>query len=160
MMFSPGGMETRNPFRVTVSLPGEIVYRKEFLCKDGTTQILALGANGALYVVRADGTYTQIDSVQPGSRVNSVTAYGREYMSFFNDAGGCDAPRQWDGKKLARVSQGGPGAAPTFSAIAATGHDIRDCDDYPTVRRGFQVSWGSSTASSSHQGRVQLRLAT
>jgi hypothetical protein len=121
MVFVPNGMATRNPFRATVTLPQEIVYRKEFLCKDGTTQVVALGINGALYVVRADGSYTQVDAVTPGSKVNSVTAYGREYMAFFNDNGPCDAPRQWDGRNLARVSQGGPGAAPSFSAVAVSG---------------------------------------
>src|SRR5260370_595909 len=115
MVFPPGGMATRNPFRALVTLPAEIVYRKEFTCKDGTTQVLALDVNGALYAVHADGTSTQIDSVSPGSSVSSVTAYGREYMSFIRGGKGSDAPRQWDGKKLYRVSQGGPGAAPTIS---------------------------------------------
>lgn len=121
LAFSVGGYATRNPFLKQVTLPAEVVYRKEFLSKDGTTQILALDVNGALYVVHAGGSYTQIDSVTPGSKVNSVTAYGREYMAFFNDSGGCDAPRQWDGKHLYRVSQGGPGNAPSFSATAIAG---------------------------------------
>jgi len=123
MIFSTGGMDTRNPFRVLVTLPAEVVYRKEFNCKDGTTQILALDVDGVLYVVHQDGTYTQIDSVAPGSTVSSVTAYGREYMAFYRDGAGSDAPRQWDGKKLYRVSQGGPGAAPKVSnySIPAVG---------------------------------------
>jgi len=144
MVFSPGGMATRNPFRKDVTLPAEVVYRKEFLAKNGTTQILALDVNGALYVVHQDGTYTQIDSVTPGSKANSVTAYGREYISFFNDSGGCDAPRQWDGKNIYRVSQGGPGAPPSFSAAAIVG------DEYPIVSitqppaQGGHAPWGFS----------------
>lgn len=115
MIFSTGGMDTRNPFRVLVTLPAEVVYRKEFNCKDGTTQILALDVNGVLYVVHQDGTYTQIDTVAPGSTVSSVTAYGREYMAFVRNGAGSDAPRQWDGKNIYRVSQGGPGAPPKVS---------------------------------------------
>lgn len=125
LVFYPRGMDTRNPFRRDITFPAEIVYRKEFLAKNGTKQILALSVTGALYVVHQDGTFTQIDSVTPGSKVNSITAYGREYMSFFNDGGGCDAPRQWDGNKLYRVSQGGPGASAIFSAAAIVG------DTYP-----------------------------
>lgn len=115
MIFSVGGMETRHPFRALATLPAEIVYRKEFTCKDGSVQILALDVNGALYVVHADGSHTQIDSVAPGSSVSSVTAYGREYMSFYRNGLGSDAPRQWDGKNIYRVSQGGPGAPPTVT---------------------------------------------
>lgn len=140
VVFSPGGMETRNPFRKVVTMPAEIVYRKEFLAKNGTTQILALDINGALYVVHEDGTFTQIDSVAPGSRANSITAYGREYLSFFQNGEGCDAPRQWDGKNLYRVSQGGPGAPPVFSAAALVG------DQYPivSITQPAPHTWGFS----------------
>lgn len=139
IIFSPGGMETRNPFRKDVTLPAETVYRKEFLAKNGTTQILALDVNGNLYVVHQDGTYTVLDSVAPGSKVNSITAYGREYMAFFKDGEGSDAPRQWDGKSLYRVSQGGPGAPPVFSAAALTGdiYPITTITQPPAKTYGF-----------------------
>jgi hypothetical protein len=120
MIFSVGGMATRPPFRAAVTMPNELVYRKEFTCKNGSVQELAVDVTGAMYVIAADGNYTQIDQVAPGCSVNSVTAYGREYMAFFNADGGCDAPRQWDGKNVYRVSQGGPGAAPTFTAVPNT----------------------------------------
>lgn len=118
MVFSPGGMATRNPFVAGVSFPAEIVYRKEFTCKDGSNQILSLDDNGNLYAGN-----TVIDTVAPGSSCSSVTAYGREYMSFYKNGVGCDAPRQWDGKFVSRVSQGGPGAPPTVTnyAIPAVG---------------------------------------
>lgn len=124
MVFSPGGMETRPPFLALLALPAEIVWRKEFTCKDGSIQVLALDIDGVLYTVSATGVVTQIDTVAPGSSVSSVTAYGREYMAFFNESGGCDAPRQWDGKKLYRVSQGGPGAPPTVSNFSIPASSI------------------------------------
>lgn len=114
MVFSVGGMATRNPFKAIFTMPAETVWRKEFTCKDGSVQILALDVNGVLYSI-ANGSASQLDTVTPGSSVNSVTAYGREYMAFYNADGGCDAPRQWDGKNLYRVSQGGPGAPPRVS---------------------------------------------
>lgn len=118
LTFSVGGMATRNPFVVQQALPNGAVWRKEFTAKNGTTQILALDATGALYVYD-HGFPTKIDQVAAGSSVSSVTAYGREYMSFFGQDGqGIDAPRQWDGRKLYRVSQGGPGAAPTVSNVS------------------------------------------
>lgn len=122
MTFSVGGMATRNPFKILLTMPAETVWRKEFTCKDGSIQILALDVNGVLYTI-TNGVAIQIDTVTPGSMVNSVTAYGREYMAFYNASGGSDAPRQWDGKNLYRVSQGGPGAPPTITnlAIAASG---------------------------------------
>lgn len=116
MAFSVGGMETRPPFLAGIILPNEAVWGKEFTAKDGTRRALALDVTGVLYDVT--GTPVQIDQVTAGSSVSSVTAYGREYMSFFKDGEGCDAPRQWDGKKLYRVSQGGPGAAPTVSNVS------------------------------------------
>jgi hypothetical protein len=141
MVFTVGGMATRNPFRRTVTMPAEIVYRKEFLAKDGTTQILALDVNGNLYVVAQNGTYTQIDKVAAGSSVNSVTAYGREYMAFFNSSGPTDAPRQWDGKNLYRVSQGGPGAAPNFTPIAISG-DSYAIESITQLAPGFSGQLG------------------
>ena len=125
VVFSVGGFATRPPFRVNLAMPAEIVYDKTFQGRDGTFYRLVVDVNGAMWSVSPNGTYTQIDSVAPGSSVNSVTAYGREYLSFFNANGGCDAPRQWDGKKLYRVSQGGPGAAATFTPSALS------TDKYP-----------------------------
>lgn len=117
MIFSVGGTATRNPFKKVLSLPAQIVWRKEFTCKDGSVQVLALDINGVLYLVAPGGTTTILDRVAPGSTVSSVTAYGKEWMSFLNAQGGSDAPRQWDGKNLYRVSQGGPGAPPTVSNL-------------------------------------------
>jgi hypothetical protein len=117
MVFSPGGMATRGKFIAVATLPATIVWRKEFTCKDGSTQILALDITGKLYTV-SGSVATQIDTVTPGCMVSSVTAYGKEWMAFYLNGQGCDAPRQWDGKNLYRVSQGGPGAPPTVTNLA------------------------------------------
>lgn len=113
MVFSVGGVATRNPFKSFQAMPAEIVAREEFTCKDGSLQVVALDVAGNLY---ANGTV--IDTVASGSSMNAVAAYGRLYMSFFNNNGGSDAPRQWDGKNIYRVSQGGPGAPPRISNLS------------------------------------------
>ena len=115
LVFTKDGVSTRPPFRALLTLPAEVVWRKEFACKNGSVQILALDINGVLYSIAQDGTFSQIGSVAPGSSCCSVTAYGREYMAFFIGGEPSDAPLQWDGTYLTRVSQGGPGAAPVVT---------------------------------------------
>lgn len=141
LIFAPNSLATRPPFNtILIPLPTEIVWRKEFTCKDGSEQILALDINGVLYAVHADGSYDAIDTVAPSSSVSSVTAYGREYMSFLNPSGGCDAPRKWDGKTISRVSQGGPGAGPSFSPVALTG----DSYALTSITQPPPQTWGSA----------------
>lgn len=123
VVFSVGGYATRNPLRVVDTLPSEIKYRKEFVGRDSVTHIIFLCADGSIYAQNGS-SYTLIDQVAPGSECNSVTAYGREYMAFFNANGGSDAPRCWDGKNMYRVSQGGPGAAPSVSCISLPSSEL------------------------------------
>jgi len=140
MVFSVGGMATRNPLVVDLTMPAEIVYEKKFQGRDGNFYRLVVDILGNIYSVHADGTYTLLDSVFPGSSVTSVTAYGREYMAFFNANGGCDAPRQWDGRNLFRVSQGGPGAGAVFTPTELS------TDKYPilTISQPVAKSMGFS----------------
>lgn len=119
MVFSVGGMATRPPFKAFQTLPNAIVAREEFTCKDGSIQVVALDILGNLY---ANGVL--IDTVAENSSMSSVVAYGKLYMSFFNQQGGSDAPRQWDGKNLYRVSQGAPGAPPTVSNLSLPSSSI------------------------------------
>lgn len=157
LVFTTGDFATRNPFRAKVTLPANVVYRKEFTCRDGSVQILALDVNGNLYTVAADGTATVIDMVAPGSVINSVTAYGREYLSFFNQATNTptDAPRQWDGKNLYRVSNGAPGSGGTYTPNPNTG------DTYPIfsitqpvqqVRGSSYFLWSAATGDNVNPG--------
>lgn len=127
MVFSVGGMGTRPPLRVSLTMPAAIVFDETFGARDGSTQRVVVDVNGAVWSVASNGTHTQIDSVAAGSSVASVAAYGRLYMAFFNANGGCDAPRQWDGVKLRRVAQGGPGVAAVFTPSELTS------DRYPIL---------------------------
>jgi hypothetical protein len=141
MIFSVNGMSSRPPFLKQLVMPAEIVWREDFLAKDGTTQVLALDINGVLYAAQSGSPFVPIDKVAPGSKCNSVTAYGREYMAFFNDQGGCDAPRQWDGQNMYRVSQGGPGSAPSFTPVLIAG-DSYDITSITQLDPGFPGQLG------------------
>ena len=154
VVFSVGGFSTRNPLRVALTMPAEIVYDKEFQGRDGNTYRVVVDVNGAMWSVAADGTPTQIDSVAAGSSVTSVTAYGREYMAFFNENGGCDAPRQWDGRNLYRVAQGGPGAAPVFtpSELTTDKYPILSISQPVAQSRGFSYFLQSAGPGSTAPG--------
>lgn len=141
LVYTVDGMDTRPPFRLTQTLNAEIVWDKEFTAKDGTLNVMAMDVNGTIYVSRNGGAYAIVDKVHAGSKVNSVTAYGREYMAFFNDQGGCDAPRQWDGQNMYRVSQGGPGAAPSFTPVLIAG-DTYDITSITQLDPGFPGQLG------------------
>lgn len=119
LTFVPGGMSTRPPLLMIDTAPANIVARQEFTGRDGTIYTAVLCSDGSLYGLSA-GVYTLLDTVAAGSTMNTVAAYGRLYMAFFfiGQVGGSDAPRSWDGKNVYRVSQGGPGAAPTVTCIS------------------------------------------
>ena len=163
VIMTMGGMETRPPFRRFASLPANCVWFKEFTCKDGSVQVIALDVNGILYK-DAFTSPTQIDQVTPGSRATSVTAYGREYIAFFNDQGGSDAPRFWDGKAVQRVSKGGPGAAPTVINYAipasqliagSAGTAIAITTITPSDPEDVQVSGGNDYGQDYYGGGYQ-----
>lgn len=122
MIFTSGGMETRHPFRIVNVLPTAIVGRWEFLSRDGNLRTLFLCTDGTLYA-QSGMQLTYVDNVAAGSECKAVVAYGRLYMAFFaaDGSGGTDAPRCWDGINLYRVSQGGPGAAPSVTCITLDG---------------------------------------
>ena len=62
----------------------------------------------------------RIRQVIPGTFAHSVTAFGREFISFHNHITGTDIPMQWDNSTtLERVSQDGPGASPVVGSISA-----------------------------------------
>lgn len=118
MQFVPSGMETRHPLVVRDTAPTNIVAREEFTGRDGSVYQVVLCEDGSLYGL-SGGVYTLLDQVAAGSTMNTVVAYGRIYMAFFvlGEVGGSDAPRSWDGQSVYRVSQGGPGDAPSVTCI-------------------------------------------
>jgi hypothetical protein len=64
--------------------------------------------------VAPGGALTPIfSSILPNSFFKSCSLFGRQYFGFGNGTNGTDLPRQYDDTNFDRISQVGPGAAPT-----------------------------------------------
>lgn len=122
-VFRPGAVGKRpgltkvftNAFGATT-----ITYCKSYVDNQSTIRNLYLDANGNLWVedlTNAPGAYTLLSMVTPGSYAKSVTAFGREYIAISDGLHGSDIPLQYDGTFLDRVSQDGPGGAPTITNL-------------------------------------------
>jgi len=118
--FLPGLWRTRPGLttELTSANPDKINYLKSFILRDGTVRTLWLDSDGNLFyenVTTAPGVAVPITDATmiPGDFGNSVTLFGREYIAFPQGQFGSDIPRAYDGTNTDRVSQVGPGAAPT-----------------------------------------------
>src|SRR5437016_699313 len=117
VVFSSGGVATRPGLRTLFGPLGgnpTINYLQTYETPNATLRALVLDGNGNLYKETTPGT---LANVAPGlaanSYANSTTLFGREYLAFSDGKSGADLPRQFDDTNFDRVSQGGPGAAPT-----------------------------------------------
>jgi len=90
----------------------------------GDVLTLALDSEGTIWkedVTTSEGMLTGIFSnIALNSFVSSVTEDGREFMAFSDLMNATDMPRQYDGVKLDRISQSGPGAPPAISTQSTT----------------------------------------
>lgn len=79
--------------------------------------ILDWDSSGSLYQIDESGNLLVIKQSlgSAGLFMNSTNIFGRQYMAFANGTGQADFPRQWDGVNIDRVSQCGPGQAPTVA---------------------------------------------
>jgi hypothetical protein len=98
-----------------------INYLKTFRQKDGDILNLFLGSDGTLYQEDAinnptvlKGVYT---AIEPNSFAQSATIDDREFIALSNLLNGTDIPYTYDGTHFDRLSQVGPGAPPTVSAL-------------------------------------------
>ena len=117
VIFSSGGVATRPGLQALFGpLAGNptVNYVKSYITPSETLRTMAQDANGNLYKETTPGTLTQIASgLTPNAYANSTTLFGREYLATSDGMTGNDLPRQYDDTNLDRVSQGGPGGAPT-----------------------------------------------
>src|SRR5579859_480403 len=117
VVFSSGGVSTRPGLQTLFGpLAGNptINYLKTYETPNATLRALALDANGNLYKETTPGTLATVASgIVANSLANSTTLFGREYLAFSDGKSGIDLPRQFDDTNFDRVSQGGPGGAPT-----------------------------------------------
>ena len=117
VIFSSGGVATRPGLQALFGpLAGNppVNYVKSYITPNETLRTMAQDGNGNLYKETTPGTLTQIASgLTPNAYANSTTLFGREYLATSDGMTGNDLPRQYDDTNLDRVSQGGPGGAPT-----------------------------------------------
>lgn len=101
---------------------------KTYLTPTIAQRLLVWDSLGNFYKENPQGALNLINS-RPYANLNyqSQTLFGREYQAFFNSLGGYDIPRQYDDTNWDRVSQVGPGSAPTVAdqalLFAVTGAD-------------------------------------
>jgi hypothetical protein len=114
--YTPGGVGTRPGVSQVIPNSAPDTYIKTFVDEQGNNHTLFLDTNGDLWDEFPQGTVNLISGgIIPGSLCNSVTAFGREYMAFSDGKFGTDIPRAYDGTNFDRVSQIGPGQAPTVT---------------------------------------------
>ncbi len=114
-----GGVRTRPGLVAQFpSLTGGAIvrYLKTFPTLAGTDRLLALDSLGNLYKENPEGTLELvIAGLAENAQCRSETQFGREYLGFSDGKTGIDLPRQFDDTNFDRVSQVGPGAAPTVT---------------------------------------------
>ena len=133
--FILGGVLTRpgiGPGAIT-GLAGNpaVNYQKTFTDLEENQRLLFLDSLGVMRQEYPAGTLTQISAAGVNSPANSygqsTSLFGREYIAISSAGFGIDLPRQWDTANYDRVSQMGPGLAPSaidnnqpLSAISRT----------------------------------------
>ncbi len=117
VVFSNGGVLTRPGLQALFGpLSGNptINYLKTYETLNAALRTLVLDSNGILYKETTPGTLASIASgLTPNAYANSTTIFGREYLAISDGKIGNDLPRQYDDTNFDRVSQSGPGGAPT-----------------------------------------------
>lgn len=121
--FVPGSVYSRRCFqKVLATTLGNvtIMWAKSFVTPAGISYDLILDSSGNLWYnnISVPSNPAILCVVQAGSYAKSITAFGREYIAIHNLLNGADVPLQWDGTYLDRVTQDGPGAAPSIANLA------------------------------------------
>lgn len=122
--FVPGSVFSRPALKkVLLASYGENTwtYQKSYVDPTGKITNLYLASNGDLLSedpIASPGVATVLTSVPPGSYAKSATMFGREYIAVNDKLHGSTIPLQYDGTNLDRVTQDGPGAAPSVTSLA------------------------------------------
>lgn len=115
--FVPGTVQTRPPLVTQFTIVGgnpSINYLKTYITPSEILRMMALDSFGSLWKENPAGTLALAGLIEvPGAYANSVTLFGREYLAIGDGQFGIGMPRQFDDTFFDRVSQEGPGAAPT-----------------------------------------------
>lgn len=156
-VFAPGQVGTRPALEKIFNPPLEpnatITYAKSFVTPAGGIKNLYLSSLGNFYVedvVAAPGVAVLLFTTTPGTYAKSVTAFGREYIAISDGLHGQEAPLQYDGTFVDRVTADGPGTPPTVQsiaypavalAVAGAGTVYTVTSSTPTVHNPFTGLW-------------------
>jgi hypothetical protein len=95
-----------------------------FTAQNGDVKNLSLDANGNFYVedvTNAPGVQTLVlEGITPNSYAVGVNGPDVEYLAFSDGLKGSDMPLQYTADWIDRITQVGPGAAPTFTPISSS----------------------------------------
>jgi hypothetical protein len=147
-VFAPGIVGTRPGFEKIFNPPlapgATITYGKSFVTPSKDIKNLYLDSLGNFYVedvTNSPGVATVLFTTTPGTYCKSVTAFGREWLAINDGLHGQEAPLQYDGTNLDRVTMDGPGTPPTVANLA-----------YPSVALGDPAIGGPYSPSSGPLG--------
>ena len=116
--FVQGGVNTRPGLQQVLSiLAGNpaVNYLKSYVMLNQALRTLLLDSSGALYKETGGVLSSVAIGLAIGAYARSTTLFGREYLAISDAKFGADLPRQFDDTNFDRVSQVGPGAAPTVA---------------------------------------------
>jgi hypothetical protein len=156
VQFPMAGLRTRgnllNFFTGSPLIPAgaSINGLKSYITPVLTKDLLIWDSLGNLFKENPQGTLNLINSrPYAGLFYNSQTLFGREYQAFFNSLGGFDIPRQYDDTNFDRVSQVGPGAAPTVVNFVPPGATLTAAGGAPIniVASPTGIVWGGSSTT-------------
>src|SRR6266567_1530567 len=95
-----------------------------FTDQNGTVKNISLDASGNLWVedvTNNPGVLTlAVSNIAPNSYAVGAQGEGVEYLAFNDGTAGCDVPRQYTSQWIDRITQVGPGAAPSLNARYST----------------------------------------
>ena len=101
-----------------------------FTNQDGLRYNLVVDHGGDLWVESLDTAPNALtlsrSGIAPGSMAVAIQGEGVQYMAFVNPLipGGSDMPLQWTPTYSDRITQVGPGVAPVFNPIPASGNNF------------------------------------
>lgn len=126
--FFPGGFRSRAGLVSVLTGPSATTINglKEWIGRDGASELLGLSASGIFWRENA-GSYFPLDDTLDGGKyevsmyLRSCTAFGREYVGFSDGKRGVSPPREYIGGTSNRFSQDGPGTTCTVADTANPG---------------------------------------
>ena len=160
--FVPGSVKTRRGFHsVLVTDPAffNIIYLKTYLKPDGIPINLFQDQGGNLW--------QEAPTISPGNKfllrtsivntwVQSVTAFGREYIATSDTQRGADIPLQFDGTNLDRVSQDGVGAPPQARDLPVAALNITSITPRPSLTIANTIETGTLITITTHSNHGLL----